>query len=169
MFWRKILRPEQLLRGAPFFSSEEFRSVGHTAWQIHKRPWRTPIRVSKKYFFFTYLLCILNALPAAIFLASWISWRAPWASTRASSALWHALASSASRAETSHSKVSHFFTASRSSCWTSLSLALNFLLAACSLAAFSSASARAFLRASTSVVAHTHITTLRSIDIIYSF
>src|SRR5215216_532193 len=42
MLWRKVLRPEQLLRRAPLFGSEELRGVSDTPGQIRKRAWRTP-------------------------------------------------------------------------------------------------------------------------------
>ena len=72
-------------------------------------PGELQIWVSNRNLFFTYFLYIIKALPAAIFLASWISWRAPWASTRASCVLWWALASSDSWTAILRSKDSHFF------------------------------------------------------------
>ena len=42
MLWRKVLRPEQLFRRAPLFSSEELRSNSNTLGQVRKRSWRTP-------------------------------------------------------------------------------------------------------------------------------
>lgn len=111
------------------------------------------IRVSTRNVSFTDLLCIMKTLPAAIFLAAWISWRVLWASARASRALWRAFASSAACVLESRSNDSYFLTSSWSSCWTSSTRASCFLPAARSLAALSSASANAFLRAATSVVA----------------
>ena len=44
MLWRKVLRPKQLLRGAPLFGSEELRCISNTVRQVRKRSWRTPNR-----------------------------------------------------------------------------------------------------------------------------
>ena len=41
MFWRKELRPEQLLRVVPLLGSKELGSGGDALREIRKRAWRT--------------------------------------------------------------------------------------------------------------------------------
>ena len=93
-----------------------------------------------------------KALPAAIFLTSWIPCRALWVFPRASQAAWRAWESLESFPVKLYSKVSHFLTASCSSCSALITLASCFSRRVRSMAAFFSASAMALLRASTSVI-----------------
>ena len=97
---------------------EELSGVSNAPRQIHKCAWRTP-NLCEIYLFLVNLLCMRKALPAAICLASWISWRAPWASTRASFVLSSALVSLEACSELFCSKDSHLVMASLSSCSTS--------------------------------------------------
>ena len=121
--------------------------------KIYKCSWRAPNSGKKSKVAFTCFLCIMNALPAAIFFTASISWRALWASALALRTLSSTCASSDSRVFESSSKDSCFLARASSSCCTSPTRASCFSHSMRSLAALSSALANAFLRVTTSVVA----------------
>src|SRR3954466_294781 len=93
------------------FSSLRKNAAASDALQGRSKnaPGELRIRVSNRYFTFIFLLCIENALPAAIFFTSSNSWRAFWASALAFLAVSMAEASSDACVFASSSKPSCFF------------------------------------------------------------
>src|SRR3954466_11710007 len=118
-------------------------------------PGELRIRVSNRYFTFMFLLCIENALPAAIFFISSNSWRARWALALALLVALTAEASSVACVFTSSSKPSCFFMRACSFCCTSPYWTPSFSRSVRSSAVFFSASISACLKVSTSVATPT--------------